>query len=53
MKAPPCFDDPEAKAIIRAVCKEFNTDADLLKDLVEITALQCGNGTFCFWKARN
>ena len=44
MKAPPCFDDPEAKPIIRAVCEEFGIDADLLKDLVEIEARHSGSG---------
>jgi hypothetical protein len=43
MKAPPCFDDPEAKTIIRAICKEFRIDADLLKDLVEVEARHSGS----------
>ena len=36
MKAPPCFEDPETKKIIRDICEQHSIDGDLLKDLCEL-----------------
>lgn len=44
MKAPPCFDDPETKRLIRKTCEEHDIDVDLLKDLCEITLKYSGSG---------
>ena len=44
MKAPPCFDDPESKKIIRSICEQHRIDMDLLKDLCEIVNVHAGSG---------
>jgi Small protein found in certain Dnd DNA modification systems len=44
MKAPPCFDDPESKKIIRRICEQQRVDIDLLKDLCEIVNNHAGSG---------
>jgi len=44
MKAPPCFEDPESKKIIRKICEEHRIDMDLLKDLCEIVNVHAGSG---------
>lgn len=44
MKAPPCFDDPDTKRLIRQVCEEHGIDQDLLRDLCEIVAKYSGSG---------
>lgn len=44
MRAPPCFDDPETKRLIRKICEEHDIDVDLLKDLCEITLKHSGTG---------
>jgi hypothetical protein len=44
MKAPPCFEDPESKKIIRKICEQQRIDIDLLKDLCEIVNIHAGSG---------
>lgn len=44
MKAPPCFDDPESKRIIRKISEENRIDLDLLKDLCEVVNVHAGSG---------
>jgi hypothetical protein len=44
MKAPPCFDDPECKKVIRGLCEEHRIDAALLKDLCELMQQHSGSG---------
>jgi len=44
MKAPPCFDDPESKKIVRSICMQHRIDIDLLKDLCEIVNFHAGSG---------
>ncbi len=44
MKAPPCFDDPETKRIIREICDQHAIDIELLKDLCELIAEHSGSG---------
>jgi hypothetical protein len=44
MKAPPCFEDPESKKIIRKICEQHRIDLDLLKDLCEIVNIHAGSG---------
>jgi hypothetical protein len=44
MKAPPCFDDPETKKIIREICGLHSVDHDLLKDLCELMNEYSGAG---------
>jgi hypothetical protein len=36
MKAPPCFEDPEARKMIREICEQHTIDLELLKDLCEL-----------------
>ena len=44
MKAPPCFDDPETKKIIRQICDQHDIDTELLKDLCELMNEYSGSG---------
>jgi hypothetical protein len=44
MKAPPCFDDPESKKIIRKICEQHRIGIELLKDLCEIVNVHAGSG---------
>ena len=44
MKAPPCFDDPDTKPLIRQICEEHNIDGELLKDLCELVNAHSGAG---------
>jgi hypothetical protein len=44
MKAPPCFEDPESKKIIRNICEQHRIDIELLKDLCEIVNVRAGSG---------
>jgi hypothetical protein len=44
MKAPPCFEDPESKKIIRTICQEHRIDIEILKDLCEIVNIHAGSG---------
>ena len=44
MKAPPCFEDPETKRLIRQICQEHQIDAELLKDLCEMVNVYSGFG---------
>jgi hypothetical protein len=44
MKAPPCFDDPDTKRLIRQICEEHNIDGELLKDLCELVNVYSGSG---------
>ncbi len=44
MKAPPCFDDPETKKLIRQICDEHKIDGELLKDLCELINGHSGAG---------
>lgn len=44
MKAPPCFEDPESKKIIRIICDQYRIDIDLLKDLCDIVNEYAGSG---------
>jgi len=44
MKAPPCFEDPETRKIIRKICEEHSIDSDLLKDLCELMSEFSGSG---------
>ena len=44
MKAPPCFDDPETKRLIREICEDHNIDKELLKDLCDLVNRYSGSG---------
>lgn len=44
MKPPPCFEDPEAKRMIKQICEEHQIDVDLLKDLCELVGQFSGFG---------
>jgi hypothetical protein len=44
MKAPPCFDDPETKKLVKQVCKQHQVDPELLKDLCELVTQYSGSG---------
>lgn len=44
MKAPPCFEDPESKKLVRKICEEHRIDIDILKDLCEIVNVHAGSG---------
>jgi hypothetical protein len=44
MKAPPCFDDPETKKMIRSICDKHKLDAELLKDICELVLDHSGSG---------
>jgi len=44
MKAPPCFDDPETKKLVKQVCKQHRVDPELLKDLCELVTQYSGSG---------
>ena len=44
MKAPPCFEDPETKRIIRQICEQHSIDDELLKDLCELMNEYSGSG---------
>lgn len=44
MKAPPCFEDPETRKIIRKICEQHSIDVELLKDLCELMNEYSGSG---------
>lgn len=44
MKAPPCFDDPETRRLIRKICEKHRIDDELLKDLCETVMKYSGSG---------
>lgn len=44
MKAPPCFEDPETRKIIRQICDQHSIDTELLKDLCELMSEHSGSG---------
>ena len=44
MKAPPCFEDPETRKIIRQICGQQSIDMELLKDLCELMNEYSGSG---------
>jgi len=44
MKAPPCFDDPDTKRIVRQICEQHRIDSELLKDLCELVNQYSGSG---------
>lgn len=44
MKAPPCFDDPETKKLVKQVCRQHQIDPELLKDLCELVTQYSGSG---------
>lgn len=44
MKAPPCFEDPETKRLIRKTCENHEIDVDLLRDLCEVVLKYSGSG---------
>jgi hypothetical protein len=44
MKAPPCFDDPETRKLIKQICGNNNIDHELLKDLCELVNEHSGSG---------
>lgn len=44
MKAPPCFEDPDTKRLIRQICEEHKIDGELLKDLCELINEYSGVG---------
>ena len=44
MKAPPCFEDPETRKIIRQICEQYSIDIELLKDLCELMNEYSGSG---------
>lgn len=44
MKAPPCFEDPETRKIIRQICDQHGIDTELLKDLCELMNEHSGSG---------
>lgn len=44
MKAPPCFEDPETKKIIRQICEDHQIDIEILKDLCELVNQHSGAG---------
>jgi hypothetical protein len=44
MKAPPCFEDPETRKIIRQICEQHSIDTELLKDLCELMGEHSGSG---------
>ncbi len=44
MKPPPCFEDPEAKKMVKRICEQHQIDIELLKDLCELVSLYSGSG---------
>ena len=44
MKAPPCFDDPETRKLIKQICVNNSIDHELLKDLCELVNEHSGSG---------
>ena len=44
MKTPPCFEDPEAKKVIRQLCQQHRVDTELAKDLCELIQDHSGSG---------
>jgi len=44
MRAPACFEDPEAKKLIKRLCKEHRIDELLLADLVGVVQQYSGSG---------
>lgn len=47
MKAPPCFDDPESKKVIKELSEKHRIDITLLKDLCEIIQQCSGSARKC------
>lgn len=44
MRPPACFEDPEAKKLIKRLCKEHGIDELLLADLVGVVQQYSGSG---------
>jgi hypothetical protein len=44
MKAPPCFEDPETKRIVKQICEEHRIDMVVLKDVCELVQERSGEG---------
>lgn len=44
MKAPACFDDPDTRKTIDAVCRHSHIDLRLLKELCEVVQKYSGSG---------
>ncbi len=44
MKAPPCFEDPETKRIVKQICEEHKIDMVILKDVCELVQERSGEG---------
>ena len=44
MKAPPCFEDPETKRIVKQICEEHRIDNAILKDVCELVQERSGEG---------
>ena len=44
MKAPPCFEDPETKKIVKEICAHNQIDMELLKVLCELVQVRSGEG---------
>lgn len=44
MRSPACFEDPEAKKLIKALCAEHRIDELLLVDLVGLVQQYSGSG---------
>lgn len=44
MKAPPCFEDPETKRIVKQICEEHKIDLVILKDVCELVQERSGEG---------
>lgn len=44
MKAPPCFEDPEARKSIESICRTNRLDSRLLRELCEIVVRYSGSG---------
>jgi hypothetical protein len=41
---PPCFDDPNARAAIDAICRQCNIDLPLLEALCQLAHQHSGSG---------
>jgi len=44
MRAPACFEDPDAKRLIEELCQQYRIDSQLLVDLTEIVQTFSGSG---------
>lgn len=44
MKAPPCFEDAEARKSIEATCRQSKIDCRLLKELCDVVMKYSGAG---------